>query len=433
VVGGASEAGSGAGDEKRDRLARACLRGCPPRRLGRGIRAVACGIKKGCIGADLARADAIEDVGGVGGDREVALIELTRVRAPVRRAWLLPLTIALASLAVVDWSFTLRGPENVALFLLMFIGGMSCAAIAAFVAPRWATRPPRMRRRVALDRHEIVGVEVVSTRPFQVLLYDRRLDAYEWQPNESAEEALARIGLTARTGIARFYAQPLASVYEAFAALATILLTFFIVSYLHGPVIVVLIPLLAFIALCATPSEVLVGADGVHIRWLTRRGFARITSVERAELRTLGVVLRLAGGRSFHHAMPHEHALRFVERVGAMRAAVEASVRSDLEPRLARRDRSLKEWLGDLRALVREPMYRDAPVLPLVLWRIVDDPSRSDADRAAAAIALASTDPAARARIADVACATAQPELRAVLDAIADDDAIETPLARLAQ
>jgi hypothetical protein len=79
------------------------------------------------------------------------------------------------------------------------------------------------------------------------------------------------------------------------------------------------------------------------------------------------------------------------------------------------------EWIDALRREAVEPSYRTASVEDTVRWRVAQDETASPEQRAAAAISVATTEET-RERVRVIAAAVAAPELRAVLDAVADDD-----------
>jgi len=125
-------------------------------------------------------------------------------------------------------------------------------------------------------------------------------------------------------------------------------------------------------------------------------------------------------------------ARRMAARINELVAASDATS-SDLEPRLARGDRPIDAWIDDLRKLLREPSYRVAATSITMLAEIVDDVKRRAVDRVAAAVALA-TDDDGRARVRVAARGTADPDLRAALEQIAEDERPSAALvARIAE
>jgi hypothetical protein len=107
----------------------------------------------------------------------------------------------------------------------------------------------------------------------------------------------------------------------------------------------------------------------------------------------------------------------------------EAAIRSALPDRAGR---DAREWVQALRRAGSggNDDHRTAAVRSDVLWRVVEDPAAPPQERAVAAVALSATlDDGAKQRIRIAAEATAAPEIRAVLEAVAAE-ADEAELAR---
>ncbi len=128
-----------------------------------------------------------------------------------------------------------------------------------------------------------------------------------------------------------------------------------------------------------------------------------------------------------------------VERI---REALEAHRRGGLAADsavLRRGQRDVREWVSALRALGAgaNADMRTAPLPPERLFRVVEDPAASSADRAAAAVALGSDlDDTGRARLRTAAAAVAGPRLRAALETAAiqaEQAALEAALAEVEQ
>lgn len=186
------------------------------------------------------------------------------------------------------------------------------------------------------------------------------------------------------------------------------------------------------------PTTVRVGTDGVFTSWLGRRRFL-------AHEGTIGASFfhEVVGGKNYYGV---DVVRRDGERVrlatgqgavGEMQARqLEHRIReaADLRGRgdagtIARGDRSLPDWLRDLRRLgAGATHHRSAATPPDVLLRIVEDSGATEEARAGAAVAaVTGGDEEARARVRVAAETSASPELRALLADIADgadDDAL---------
>jgi hypothetical protein len=109
------------------------------------------------------------------------------------------------------------------------------------------------------------------------------------------------------------------------------------------------------------------------------------------------------------------------ERIQAAMATRDAG----LEPvgRQLRRDGpDVRAWLARLRTLAhhRDP-YRAAGVTPDALWRLMDDPSAGESERAAAAVILAAgASGEERSRLRGVAARVASPRVRVAIERVAE-------------
>jgi len=118
-----------------------------------------------------------------------------------------------------------------------------------------------------------------------------------------------------------------------------------------------------------------------------------------------------------------EEAQLFVERIREAMGVPEAP--ESATALLARGARPLAEWIQALRSIGAGAManLRTADVDPERLWRVLESPSASATDRAAAAVALASSEePGRRERIRVAASAIAQPKLRVAVEAASHED-----------
>ncbi len=196
---------------------------------------------------------------------------------------------------------------------------------------------------------------------------------------------------------------------------------------------------LPVIVAMVVPTRVTVGADGVLARWMGRAHFiasGAIASVERYDEgwgrnHTVGVKLHLAGGETYKipvgsYGWANDEAGALAERI---EQAVASHRRGDAQSRvsdLLRGERTVAQWIAALRALGAGggATFRKAEVDAERLFRVLESPSASAEERAAAAVALSASErPALRSRVRVVADAVADPALRAVIDAASRDDA----------
>lgn len=206
---------------------------------------------------------------------------------------------------------------------------------------------------------------------------------------------------------------------------------------------VALVSLVVLIAGVVVPTRVIVGGDGVLLRWLGTVKFvpwSRVTDVEPFDG---GVMLALDGRRdaSTRDAstkredewltlrMPAEHERYHPER-DAMVERMVAALRAHgpaREEALARvLDRSggrTRDWVKAMRGLVRPAGGFRAAVVPAErLWQVVENPRADRTSRTGAAIALAPTlQGQERLRLRAAAAGCAEPRLRLALRTAADE------------
>ena len=174
---------------------------------------------------------------------------------------------------------------------------------------------------------------------------------------------------------------------------------------------VALVALIVLFAGIVVPTRVIVGGDGVLLRWLGTMRFVpwrRVTDVEPFDG---GVMLSLGAAGSDEWLtlrMPEEHQRYHPERDAMVERMVSAlrSYDSDASARridrrarpeplarlLGRAGGRTRDWVRAMRALVRPVQgFRAASVPVDRLWRIVEDPGADREARTGAAIALAPT------------------------------------------
>jgi hypothetical protein len=191
-----------------------------------------------------------------------------------------------------------------------------------------------------------------------------------------------------------------------------------------------LLPLLIVATLAAflAPTTVVVGVDGVLVKWLWTREFIAtkdILYVERyatgfGRNRRRGVTIGLPG-RALKLPMYSEEMITMV--IARIRDACSLA-RSSAHVEegalvLSRGELDWREWIARLKALGsgESATLRTAAVPPEQLWRVAEDPAQPALARAAAAVAVGPTD---RVRLADVAKTTAAPKLRVALERAAE-------------
>lgn len=204
-----------------------------------------------------------------------------------------------------------------------------------------------------------------------------------------------------------------------------------------------------FLLSWAVLTKVTIGVDGLHVRWLGRGRFIPYEEVETVSYETPAlpgrwpthyVEIQLRSGARLSLPGSRRSVDRIVERANEAKAAhdrAEPLAADDVEPLRAEGD--AKARLGKLRRLGSGAAAgpRTAAVHRDRLWRVLDSPAASDADRAAAAVALAAevSEPD-RQRIRIAAASTANPALRILLTQAAeegdeDDLAVAEALAEL--
>lgn len=188
------------------------------------------------------------------------------------------------------------------------------------------------------------------------------------------------------------------------------------------------------------PTWVEVGADGVLVRWIGMKRFigastiAGVSTFEevRGGARRFGVRLALDGGKTvslpMHNRESNDDASALAERV---RETIEACKRGDAESSAAlldRGERSIGEWVRRLKSVGAgaSATLRTAAVDTERLWSLLESPNAAPKDRAAAAVALSTTEQdGAKARIRVAASAVAEPRLRVAMEAASNDDEAE--------
>jgi hypothetical protein len=199
-------------------------------------------------------------------------------------------------------------------------------------------------------------------------------------------------------------------------------------------------------------ASVVVGADGVYVRWLWEKQFIPIHDIVRAEVvdEPIGygmyaIVVRIhrrsgepvdlmsARGRAdvvgpFQRVadLVRARAAGLAERIdeAVLGAGRGTSSARDLE-QLDRGGRAIGDWVAALRGLRGKiATFREQATGGIdALWRVLEDADAAPEQRVAAAVALSpDLDPGGRERLRIVAQATVSPKLRIALEAAAEDD-----------
>ncbi len=187
------------------------------------------------------------------------------------------------------------------------------------------------------------------------------------------------------------------------------------------------------------PFEMSVGADGVLLGSLVRRRFVPYAEIESAVVESRGkLVMRTrTHGKlvSRLRARAAEAAAELIQSKIACPSSGSESVREHLRRET---DRDAGKWLARLRSLAPpiDTPYRAAALATDALWRVVDDPSATGVERAAAAVVLgASATPADRVRLRDAAARIASPRVRTAIQQVtngANEDELAVALEAIA-
>lgn len=212
------------------------------------------------------------------------------------------------------------------------------------------------------------------------------------------------------------------------------------------------LPILPALFLLAFPfrTTMTVGADGLHLCWLGRGQFISYADIESIAYDTPSVPgrwpshyveIRLRSGKKHHYPGGREPVDALVAQATRAHEAYQQKApppAGALEPLrgAAVAERRIEELLR-MGSGAAHP--RTAPIHRDTLWRVLESPAASEADRGAAAVALGSeaSDPD-RLRLRVASDATANPRLRFVFDQAAaaeayDDEEMAAALVELEQ
>jgi hypothetical protein len=200
-----------------------------------------------------------------------------------------------------------------------------------------------------------------------------------------------------------------------------------------GGLALAVLALVVFFGSLAIPTRVVVGADGVLLRWVGTLRFVPWSRVVAVEPCGSGVALVLDSGECVMLRMPGSHERYDPEGAGAcerIRGAWRSSVAERDDDPLARTFAARSNggtvaWVrGALEVTEEDCDYRRSRVPGERLWRIVENPRADREVRTGAAIALVRRlDPSGRDRLRAAAQGCAEPRLRTALDLLATDAA----------
>jgi hypothetical protein len=219
---------------------------------------------------------------------------------------------------------------------------------------------------------------------------------------------------------------------RTFAHAGVLLAVTIVAGFIVGPVVpplfaVALVGLFVLFAGITVPTRVVVGGDGVLLRWLGTARFVPWSRVVDIEPFDGGIVLALgpdSGEELLTVRMPDDHQRYHPERdallermVAALRAYGPSSRAEPVTRLFARAGGRTRDWVREMRALIRPVEgFRTASVPVERLWQVVLDPRADREARTGAAVALAPTLPDEdRARLRAVADGCAEPRLRIAL------------------
>lgn len=206
----------------------------------------------------------------------------------------------------------------------------------------------------------------------------------------------------------------------------------------------------SFYALLFSKTTVVVGADGVLVKWLHLQRFCPMSEVRFVELLPNGVRLHRAVGDPFDVKLGTEQQVRndryrvltseiealynrVQDALAARNAGADAMVASD--PFL-RNQRSPREWLAAVKGMFDAVGgLRDAANTEESAWRVVADSAASEEARIGAAAALAAkADERGREKLRAVAENVAATHVRVAIEAAAkgDEDAIVEAMEKVA-
>lgn len=392
--------------------------------------------------------------------RLLARISVTLMLAPV-------VLVYVVAVAAKPFGLAVLGPSSIDAAVSSFVfgtlgavifaaaswvaGGQSSGGDVELVVTERALSIGRPSRVDVIERRRIVSGIVLSMRPaVELRLHDGRVLRVQMTDQHEAEallDALA-LGPDRRRVVVTLGSErrPLVVgclVYPAAMMLLPAILLYF------DPFVRRLLPVLIALAVAATtlaarrlsrPREVVVGADGVHVRGWSG-GFIRFAEIAHAGANARALVLQLrpdadiARREPVRLLCPDEQtarglAARIRDAMALSRggAARRAAVTDALDPG----DRPLPAWRDALAKIMRsEEQYRTSAVTKDEVLAVLEDAAAPSRLRIGAALALretSDTDARQKIRIAAETCADA--DLREALEAAAEDELDERTIRK---
>lgn len=331
-----------------------------------------------------------EDVQGLDGRKHVAgpsaILEAMRVEAQTSRVRHIGWTLAAtgASLVLLVWAATSGLDESGAFSATTYVIGASLLGLLSFVALVRGLRP-RRRALATIRQSEVTEFAVLPPWAHRMRWVAVVLTTSPW------------IVLNVLRFLPAFSVAVIAVLYAMLG-----------------------LPLLL-------PQRLLVGEDGVLLRWAGRTRFVPFARIVAVRETPLGIELDLGWEeppleiRVGHRADTQaQKRAQIVARIDAGMAAQRALAHADDEGMLARGERPLEAWIDAAEALGQgDAGYRVAAIPRDRLWAVLENAAADPSAREAAAIAL-------RVQLADeererldlVAQRSASPRLRITLDAV---------------
>ncbi len=257
------------------------------------------------------------------------------------------------------------------------------------------------------------------------------------EDEDAAHQLMTALGYDASQRTATYRAASLAVVryrYAPFGVVFAYLAMSLLGAALHTGWGFALMPifLIGLLALFIKRTSVVVGVDGLLLRWLWVREFIATKDIldvrrfdqgfGRSHVRGVEVI---TPERAVKLPLGEDEAAMVHQRIRDVIVLARSSTHvADDAMLLARGGLPLRDWILHLKALGAgaTATLRTAAVMPERLWHVASDPGQPAQVRAAAAVALSPTlDDGGRVRLADIAKATAEPRLRVALERAAFD------------
>jgi hypothetical protein len=302
----------------------------------------------------------------------------------------------------------------------------------------------RVGEKLVARRETIRGAWIEHTLDAPIVHLDRRLypDVELEAPDEPGARALCQVlfGGSAQ-GLLRFKDRSM----RAWRIFQVVFLTQILAHCLlvrdlsprHWIAVAVLSAMfVASLCICGIRRAIAIGADGVLVSGILAASFVGFRDIESVVAEESGwpssckLVITARRPRPMVFWMRAIEARAAADRVQAAIGATDG-IAEPVRMHLRRGGPDVRAWLARLRTLThhREP-YRAIGAPVDTLWRLMDDPTVGESERAAAAVVLgADASNEARSRLRDVAARVASPRVRVAIERVAEG-AQEDDLAR---